>query len=257
MWGAAGVWSGKKEDERQTHRGEESSAHAPRRRRRQRRYNLELCTGGMWQYHGYVLRAPWATHGMGTAYAYVENAERASGTPASAHVPRWKGERRVCAGPGVPRGKDTRDSVSRSGRRVLRGIFCIWICRICQVSQATPSFLSRAVTGARGRLLSSSICSSILGSLWPSLLRARAARALLKGFSEIFLPSFCQSKRRMRAHDVRKWYDVDNNGYFNEQFVNVSINFDILHTLEDSSSDNWYAHFYLCEEDSYVRRMFM
>jgi len=42
----------------------------------------------------------------------------------------------------------------------------------------------------------------------------------------------------MRAHDVRKWYDVDNNGYFNEQFVNVSINFDILHTLEDSSSDN-------------------
>jgi hypothetical protein len=119
MWGAAGVWSGKKEDERQTHRGEESSAHAPRRRRRQRRYNLELCTGGMWQYHGYVLRAPWATHGMGTAYAYVENAERASGTPASAHVPRWKGERRVCAGPGVPRGKDTRDNVSRSGRRVL------------------------------------------------------------------------------------------------------------------------------------------
>lgn len=34
------------------HGGGSSVAHAPRRRRR---YNLELCTGGMWQYHGYVL----------------------------------------------------------------------------------------------------------------------------------------------------------------------------------------------------------
>jgi hypothetical protein len=57
--------------------GESSVAHAPWRRQR---YNLELCTGGMWQYHGYVLRASWATPCLGTAYAYEEKRNTSSDT---------------------------------------------------------------------------------------------------------------------------------------------------------------------------------
>lgn len=89
----------------------------------------------------------------------------------SAHVSKQKdgvgglvGDARI----GEVKEKDGGVSQSVADRRVLgRSIFCIWICRICQISQTMsllPSFLFQTASNARGYIFlpPESLCLSFL-----------------------------------------------------------------------------------------------
>lgn len=151
--------AGKKEDTSRRTRSSRSRS----RRRRSHMHRATATTiqfGALHRRHVTIsrLRASWATPCSATAYAYKERTQpptRRVGRPRvccshekgggrTAKVVVWRVERWL--------EKKDDGGVARSGRRVLGGIFCIWICRICQISQTMPlphrPFFSRLATNS-------------------------------------------------------------------------------------------------------------